>query len=298
MTPEEVTNAIKEHTEEPSSEPIASSQEVRHISHGYQDDLAQAMNATDASVVQEMLNDAREREIYIKEETKRGHERTWFSISSLTLLCFALVIGGYGLYHYTHLTVPAEKSVSIGAFPSTPPISTETPLSSLKETIVPNTLKEGVPYLVSLIDPSTKALITNKALFSYIHADASEPLMAQFSSIRLGIMRIKENTETFLVGSVKDPVTTTKELLIAEPDMLTLFAEALGIDTTIIAPKTSTAFNGEHYSNLPIRVATYLTLDGSTQNLFYYGFAADTVVVVATEPTILTAISDTIIKQQ
>jgi hypothetical protein len=304
MTPEEAKKAIQEAqknavTQADGDTGLAPTK--RHLSHGYQDDLAQAMNATDASVVQEMLTDARNREAFEKKEVVTHREQTWFSLSSFILIILALAIGGYGVWHYTHLTVPAEKVVSVGVFPSIDPIKIDKePIEALvQEVIASQDLKENTPYLIPLTDPTTGGLITNRALFSYIEAHVDEPFAAQFSSIRLGVMYNGSATSTFIIGSVTDPVSATKEFLIAEPRLLRDFAPALNIDTAEFTASTDTAFTQEYRYNLPYRFYSVTnSADASKTNIFYYGFASNSIVVIATDPSVLKAVSDTLIRQQ
>ena len=60
---------------EQTPEAVPQAEEQHSIAHTYQDDLAHAMNATEAPVVQAMLQDARDREAFAvqeQEERKRA----------------------------------------------------------------------------------------------------------------------------------------------------------------------------------------------------------------------------------
>jgi hypothetical protein len=68
---------------EPVPQRPTDNQEQEHLAHTYKDDMAQAMNATEAPVVQAMLADAREREELAKEEIEEAKERKEYGIGTL-----------------------------------------------------------------------------------------------------------------------------------------------------------------------------------------------------------------------
>src|SRR5689334_20448704 len=82
-----------------------------HRARTYEDDVSKAMNTVDAPVVQEMLATAREREETERFERIGRTQRHWYSFFSIVLVILAAAGFGYGIYHYTHLTVPLERSV-------------------------------------------------------------------------------------------------------------------------------------------------------------------------------------------
>ena len=230
--------------EQPTPE-ISEAAAPRHISHSYQDDLSQAMNATDASVVQQLLQEARDREENARLKEKNDSQRKWYSTVSLTLIIIAIGAIGYGLYHYLQLTVPVVQKVSVGVFPSTESFTASaTDIRQVVSTIITdNTLKENTPYLVPLVsDETTRTLLQNTAFFSFLEADATEPFIAVFDSARLGVIKTESGTKTFFIGSVSDPVVATKEFLIAEPELLNLFYRALNIDLTTVPREIGSTF--------------------------------------------------------
>lgn len=273
---------------------------LRHVSHSYQDDLAQAMNATDASVVQQLLETARDREESERIAIKNNAKRKAYTVFSILFLFIALAVGGYGIYHYTHLTVPVTEKLSVGVFPSTDIVPANTTnISDVVQSLItdPN-LKPDTPYLVPIVDNTTNTLLTNQELFRFMESDVSEPFAAIFDSVRLGVMRVENTGVPFIIGAVRDPVVTTKEFLIAEPELLSLFAKALGIDTGTIPAQIGTTFTQTYRYNLPVRILTYTDQNGQQQELFFYGFATNNIVVITTNAKVLETISSNIIRQQ
>lgn len=266
----------------------------------YENDLARAMDTTDATVVQELLTDARERESIEAERRTRGRERGWYTTGALILILLALGAIGYGVYYYTHLTVDVAAPVSVGIFPSTTPVNTQdTTIDSTKQTLATliDTLPEGKPYLIPVIGPTNTAVGVEE-FFSFIEARASEPFVGAFSLARLGVMHTGEHVTPFLILFAPDQTTATKELLIAEPTLLQLVAPALNIDLSKHSQEIGKQFESRYLYNLPIRTLSTTDPDRNIETiLFYYAFATDHTVVISTDPTILKAIYDTVIKQ-
>lgn len=285
----------------PKPEAPEPAQPLRHVSHSYQDDLAQAMNATDAPVVQELLYEAKEREETARIAKKIKQGRKWYTSISFIFLLLALAIISYGIYTYTHFTVPVVQKISVGVFPTTDPIvasdnSIETTIEKLTTT---TTLKENTPYLVPIVtDATTGNLVSNHDLFAFMKADVTEPFENVFDSVRLGVMNTGETIIPFIIGSVADPVITTKEFLIAEPDLLHLFYRALNINLDTIPSEIGTTYVQAYRYNLPVRVLSYSKQDGTKQEVFLYGFANDHIVVITTDASILKSVADQIIRQQ
>ena len=273
-------------------------QEVRHISHSYQDDLSRAMNATDATTVQEMLADARARETYEVTEKKDRLERKWYVVVSFIFFSIACIVVTYGLWKYTHLTVPVVEPATVGVFPSTDTIVTTKDITATIKTLeADTTLKVNTPYLVPIVS-DTQIPITTRDFFSYIQASADEPFIDMFTTIRLGVMNNGDTVVPFLIGSIKDPVVAAKELLIAEPNLLKMITHALDIDTSVLPAEIGSTFRQEYRYNLPVRILSYISQSGASTPIFFYGFATDTTIVITTDPAVLKAVSDMSIRQQ
>jgi hypothetical protein len=291
---------IKEENQQPEKAP-AEPAPIRHVSQSYQDDLARALNNTDAPVVQELLEQAHEIETYQETQTKKQRERKWYTATSLTLLIFALGVSAYALYHYLHLTVPVTQPLSVGVFPSTKAFVTrETDIRQVVAALKTDTdLKENTPYLVPLVtDESSLALISNKDFFSFLESNASEPFVGIFDSARLGVMNTGNDVVPFIVGSVENPITAAKEFLIAEPNLLTMLYRPLAIDLSLLPQEIGTTYTQNYRYNLPIRALSYTDANGTKKDVFFYGFATEHIMVVTTDPQVLKVISDTIIRQQ
>lgn len=270
------------------------------ILHTYQDDLAKAMDTTDAAVVQELLADAREREHRQEDERTRKKQRGWYTLITILLTLFALGIGGYGIYHYKNLTVPVEPTVSVGVFPETTPFAISdtdirTLLTTLQTTALP---RENTPTLVQLVrDAQTNTPLSKQELFSFFESKTTEPFLASFGVLRLGVVTVGAKTVPFLIGSVEESERTSKELLIAEPDLLRMLYNPLGISLSQYGESIGNTFTQEYMYNLPTRTLT-LEKEGEKAMVLFYGYATENVVVFSTDYEVLKQVYDTIITQQ
>lgn len=282
--------------EAPAPQPTA-----HHLSHDYESDLAHAMNATDAKVVQELLTDAREREVIAREEKIVKFQHGWFLAGSFILLLIALGASAYGVYHYMHLTVPIQKATSVGVFASTKPIVTNT--TDIRQVITTlesdTTLPERKPVLATFVtDDRTLALISNNQLFEFIEAKPTEPFVAALSVLRLGMYNDGKEVTPFLVASVNDPEIASKEFLIAEPELLRMFYKALDIDLSTHQTEIGKGFESRYLYNLPVRTLESMnTATGERQTLLLYGYATDNIIVITKKPAVLKAIYETVIRQ-
>lgn len=289
----------------PTNEDIATppTPEVTHRAHTYEDDLSKAMNATDANVVQEMLSTAREREAAEAAYHKSTSQRKWYSFFSILLVILAASATGYSIYHYNSLTVPAEKTISVGVFPNTDPIVTgATDIRQTIATLQSNsaTLSTNKPYLVPLVqDEGTLSPITKQGFFEFIEAAPTEPLVASMTIVRLGVLHDGFDTTPFVIMSVPDPQIASKELLIAEPKLIQLFYRALAIDVSNLVVEIGKTFESTYIHNLPVRILSHTdTETGGETPLILYGYATNNIIVITTKPSVLKAVYDTIIKQQ
>jgi len=282
-------------------EPAAPIEEPTVVVHTYENDMARAMNVSDAKTVQALLNNARDRESFEQLERHNKKARGWYTAGSIILLLVALAAIGYGAYHYNRLTVPVTDSVSIGVFSSTDSIlSTSTTIEPLLQELITTNQEFSVnkPYLVELVaDSTTQTLLSNTALFSFMGANPTEPFATSLSVVRLGIVDTGEKTLPFIIASTTTPDITLKEFLIAEPSMLEMFKRALTIDTTTIAPETTTKFVGEYRYNVPVRTLYTTDLSGNKILTMLYASVTDNIIVITTDPAVLKAVYDTVLRQ-
>ena len=289
MNPEETT-------------PQTPTQEAPHpVVHTYQEDLALAMDTTDAKVVQELLQTARERETIAKEEVVESRQKGWYTTGATILILLAVGAIGYGVYYFTHLTVPVQKNYSVGVFANTTPIiAPDTTIATALATLTSlDTLPENKPTLVPIVvDRETLAPLEKTDFFAFINARASEPFQTAMSLVRLGVMNTGRTITPFLIFSVQQPDIATKEFLIAEPKLLELFAPALGITLSTHTEEIGKSFESSYMYNLPVRTLRYTDPTTNEERiLLFYGYATDTVIVLGTDPTVLKAVYDTIIRQ-
>lgn len=287
----------KEQQPQPEEQP-----QPTHLSHTYEDDMARAMDATDAQVVQELLANAREREAIMKEEQVKRHQRGWYTAGAIILLILALGALAYGVYHYTRLTVPAQKSLSVGVFPSTDIIvaSTTDIATVLETTLADTTLTEERPYLVSLVvNENNPTLLSRQEFFSFIEATPTEPFIAAIDTVRLGVINIGKETVPFIIVSVPDPEIASKEFLIAESKLIEMMHKALHVDLATQTLQAGKGFTSEYMYNLPVRTIRYTDpLDNQERTLLLYGYTTDNTVVFTTRPEVLKAIYETIVRQR
>jgi hypothetical protein len=278
------------------TQPVA---EVMHHAHTFKDDMAEAMNETEAPVVQALLNDAREREAFAKEENIEHAERKWYSVSSLFFIVLTLAVIGYGTYYYMHLTVKVQPTQSVGVFSSTP-IIVASNMQQLQTTLNALALPVGKPTLVNLATNSqSNILLTNSQLYNFIGAGAiSEPLQAVVSVARLGVYNTGKTIEPFIIMSVPDSVKASQEFGIAEPTLLKLFGPAMGIDLASVQDIAGQTFQSQYFYNLPVRtVSTVASTTTPSQRIFLYGYANDNTLVITTDPQVLKAVYDSVINQ-
>lgn len=273
----------------------------RPVVQTYERDMSLAMDTTDATVVQELLQTARERETFEAEKETVRHQKGWYTLGGLILLLLALGSLGYGVYYYEHLTVHVAPNVSVGVFQSTTPIiAADTTIDASIDTLITHDgLPEGKPFLVPIVaDKTTLTPLSNEGILEFIRADASEPFIAATSLVRLGVINTGSQVVPFLLFSVPNPEIATKEFLIAEPTLLSMVAPALNIDLSMHQNEIGKGFTSSYMYNLPVRTLKSYDIDTQEETLlFYYGYATDNTIVVATNPSVLKAVYDTIIRQ-
>ncbi len=267
----------------------------------YQSDLERAMDTTDAKVVQELLENAREREQIEKEKEITINQRRWYRAGGMLLIILAIGALGYGVYYYKNLTVSVEERTSVGIFQNIRPISSiKTPFQdAMREITSLENLAPGKPFLVPVVtDEISLTLLSKEELVHYIGARASEPFLGAISLVRLGVYNTGVKVSPFMIFSVPDPEIASKEFLIAEPNLLTMFAPVLNIDLEFYENEIGKGFTSSYMYNLPVRILKSKDPDTKEETiLLYYGYATDNTIVLSTNPTILKAVYDTIIKQ-
>ncbi len=285
---------------EPIEQP-SEQEEKASLIHTYERDLANAMNATDATIVQQMLTSAREREATMNALITHKKQRGWYILSSILLLLIALGAFGYSVYHFKTLTVPIKKSISVGVFSSTPPIIAsgtdirQTITNLTKETDLPR----RKPLLVQLLNNDKEQLpLSVDQLFSFMEASPDGALRMVFDNVRLGVVNIDNQSVSFIIASVFDAEIASKELLLAEPTMLPTFYNALGINLGEYSTEAGRGFDAEYVYNLPVRILRGAQSgENAGEIILLYGFVDSNTVVITTHPDALRMIYDTTIGQ-
>lgn len=267
--------------------------------HTLQTDLARALDTTEASAVQELLQTAKEKERAEIEKHKTERERVWYNIGGFILLILALGACAFGIFYYRNLTVTVAPKYVSGVFQTLEPIVATTSIDAVLsqkpqyETLPPEKL-----FVVPLIKEGGVPL-TPEEVFSFFEMRASEPFIATISNVRYGVFNTGTTVSSFLILSTPTPELATKELLIAEPTLLSMTAPILGIDQTKTNQDIGTSFESTYMYNLPVRLLKTTNIDTREQTiLMYYAYATDNTIVIATNPSILKAVYDTIIRQQ
>jgi hypothetical protein len=264
----------------------------------YEADVANAMSQTDASQIQKFIQRAKDDEIEQKERALRSTQGRL--LSTIAVICLIGAIGGfvYGALHFKSLTVPLAPTVSLGAFPTfSAKIQMSTPLASVLETISKDsTFVVGRPMLVDIVD-STGTLVSPKELFTYLNVKATEPLQTSFVVARYGFVKISDTQVVpFIIGATADERIATKEFLIGEPSMTSLFGDAFMLDQSKITAVAGGGFTQEIVANIPVRILR-AQKDDQRQTTLAYGFPSENVVVFSTDTQAFGLIENTIIGQ-
>lgn len=241
--------------------------------HTYQGDLDKALDTTEASVVQTLMREAREREALERENRTRKRERKWYKAGGILLVLLALGALGYAVYYFRTLTVPVAPTYSVGVFSTTEAFAVEdSSLSDVIQTLMARVL-DTKPILVQLtkaglpIDPAT--------FFTFLGSAPSEPFVHTLYIARLGFIKENDALVPFVIVATPDPILARKEFLIAEGKLLSYFGALFTIPKT-----TETAFTSAYLYNLPVRILR--DVDGKPALL--YGSIADTIFVITQSP--------------
>lgn len=280
--------------------PTPQPEKPRGAMHTFQSDLDKAMDTTEASAVQELLQTARDKETFEHEREAVRHQRKWYTTGAVILIVLALGAVAFGWYYYHTLTVKVLPQPTVGVFQNLNPINTDTTdlMAALSTLTTSVSLPEGKPFLVPLVNTNGNTL-SPEATLSYLKVSVGEPFIATLSLVRLGVMNTGTIITPFVILSTPTPELATKEFLIAEPTLLDTVAQVLTIDLTVTARDISPTFTSVYMYNLPVRTLTSTNVDtGEKTILMYYGYATDNTAVIGTNPTVLKAIYDTIIRQR
>ncbi len=268
----------------------------------YQSDLARAMDTTEAKAVQELLETAREKEAYEKEREVVHHQRSWYTTGGIILILLALGAAAYGVWYYRNLTVSVAPRPAAGVFQSLEPIvASDTTIETSVASLTTNeSIPEGKPFVVPIVgDSAARAALDPESALAFMKVNLGEPFLATISLVRFGVMNTGDRVSPFIIFSTPTPELATKEFLIAEPTLLEKVRPALNITTTSNTSDIGTSFVSKYMYNLPVRILTATDIDTQVQTiLLYYGYATDNTIVLATDPTVLKAVYDTIIRQR
>lgn len=285
----------------PPQPTVESPEKEQHLLlHAFDDDLARSMDTTDATVIQQLLTNARNRESAQKEDASKRRQRGWYITGSFLLLFVALSASAYGVYHYLKLTVPLEPAISIGVFPSTEPIVIHnTTIQQLIPELTSKEFQKEKPTFVSLVsDTTTLAPLSTVELFDFIKSPIATSLQNTIQAGRYGVMNTGTENIPFILVSVANAELASKEFLIAEPTLLEHLAIPLNITTEAYTVLTGKGFQSEYAYNLPVRVLRFPhKTTGVEDTLLLYGYVTDSIIVITTDSRVLRGIYDTIILQ-
>ncbi len=267
--------------------------------HTYEEDLAKAMNTTDASVIQELLNKGREKEEYEKIEKKDREQSRWYRLVGLILVFVGFAFFIYSFFYYQKLTVTVENNFSVGLFKNTEQILiNSTDIRSLVKDAVPKLETEtSKPLLIDLVNENYETVTNPKELFSFFEGKASEVLLSYFDNVRLGVVNTGEKNTTFIIASTKNGELVNKELMLSEDSLLQILYKPLGIDISKYTKEVGKSFATSYIYNIPVRLLNEESGDKDNIVLFYSQIT-DNIFIFSTNPNTLRPIHDTIIKQQ
>ncbi len=262
------------------------------LSRSYAEDLAHAMQATDAKTVQELLTLAREKETVIT-EAEEEQKTNWVFILG-AMLCFAAVgIACWFIWNRYQDTrpVPIERTYSQAVFSQLSPIdSSKTDIREVVRTLQTTApLSFNTPTIVPLVTASSSEPLAPSAFFTFIEGEVPPSLLSAITAVRLGGIATGDTVIPFIIITGTDQGALTQELRTAEPTLVRTFYRALGI-TIAAAPELLTAsFQDEYISNISVR--TIHTGNINTPSLVY-GFISDESVVITTNTAAFARIYD------
>lgn len=274
---------------------------TRKTTHTFADDLAKSLDTTDAPVVQKLLVIAKEREETMRQTKKADTERQWYSIVGLLFIVGALCAGVYTYFYVQSLTVAVQKQISIGVFPATTAIEANTTniqtlFSGLKDRI---DLPEKRPFLFNFIrDKETRLPLVQKDLLAFIEATPDQTVLDTIENVHFGAYDTGLGIFPFIIAGVIDNEKTSKALLIDEPVLLQQLYVSLRIPVQNYVNEVSKQFTSNYIFNIPVRSLSAVNKStNKSETLLLYGYAGDHVLIIATNPLVLKAVYDTVIRQ-
>jgi hypothetical protein len=162
----------------------------------FKSDLSKAMNATEVSDVQDILQNAREREVAEKENEENRKKRSVYTFGGLLVLIVATLALLYAIYYYNKLTVPVQERYSVGIFQKSAPIFIDKIKVESVFDDVENTVGDSKPLVLSLVRSESEQIeINKKEFFDYLGAKVTEPFFTPIQVVRLGEV-FEGNTNT------------------------------------------------------------------------------------------------------
>lgn len=281
------------------AEEIVETKDGKILMETYDHDLLNSMDATDATTVQELLQESTRRleeEKFIKQESI---QRSLLKFFGTVFFIISIAAVSYSVWYYMRLTVPIMSTPSIGVFPQTESFvnvatnidTTLTKLDAKKDLVLDR------PYLVPIsIDTTSGTLISTQDMFDFLKIAADEPLQGVFSVIRLGVINQKDGIHPFIIGYVQDPILANKEFLLNENKMTTLFEKSLQIKLSDQKDILGGGFSQATIFNLNFRVLKTDKKDPEKITMLYGNVTPNTV-VFATNPDIIRSVYETLITQ-
>lgn len=301
MDPETLLQQMKERRENtpPEEKKETPEEQIKSaLIQSYQTDIAKALDTTDAPLVQKLLEEGREREGEQQNEIVRTKERKWYTFGAVVFLFFALCALGYSIYYYSRLTVPVQKELSVGVFPESAPIPTSTTdIRRVVETLGEITAPFPERPLLLQLQNETATPLSKQELFSFFESRPSEPFLSVFSTVRYGAVALEKPIPFVLLGA-PDGELASKELLIAEKELLNLFYRPLAIPIGDYDENTDMAFKEEYSYNLPIRTLFLTKKEGGSVPVLFYGYVTNNIIIFSTDTRALKLVYDRIISQK
>ncbi|HSE57036.1 MAG TPA: hypothetical protein VLB02_03050 [Candidatus Paceibacterota bacterium] len=261
------------------------------LAHSYSEDLAKAMQTTDAAEVQELLSMAREKETVIK-QAEEEKKTNWVFVLG-TMLCFA-VSGAVLWFIWDRFEqaqpVPIERVEQPVIFSQLAPIDTTT--TDIRETVqhlrTTATLELNTPTVIPLITAAGEPLSPDEFL-KFSEGAIPIGLREQTIALQLGAIATGTTVVPFVLLTGKDQEALTAQLRLAEPELLRGLYRALGIEISELMALFKTPFADDYVSNAPLRV---LRKPGAEVPVFLYGFITNQSVVVTTDTAAFQQIYD------
>ncbi len=263
--------------------------------HSYSDDMAKAMQATEAGAVQELLAMAREKE-ETSLKTEKERKTSWLFILG-AFLCFAAA--GAALWvlwnsYQRSMPVPVQRERQV-IFSQLMLVNAES--TDIRE-VVSNAkshadLRINTPYTIALIDANGLPLEPD-AFMAFAEGNLPADFLSAIDTVRLGIVATGNTASPFILLQGKEGSSLTQKLSNIEPVLVRAFYRALGIDIRDQAEIFDQPFETIYVNNVPVRAVTGT---GNTPVAFY-GFAEAQTAIITTDKDAFNAVYLGILGQQ